>query len=78
MALLDQCSDRRTAPQRKRQAKRVWQMATDQIPHLSLLTLIYSKPQADWDRASERLLLVMAHDAAISIRAASQPACGLL
>ena len=38
----------------------------------------YSKPQADWDRASERLLLVMAHDAAISIRAASQPACGLL
>jgi hypothetical protein len=46
------------------------------------LTLVrdegYSKPQADWDRASERLLLVMAHDAAISIRAASQPACGLL
>jgi hypothetical protein len=40
MALLDQCSDRRTAPQRKRQAKRVWQMATDQIPHLSLLALI--------------------------------------
>jgi hypothetical protein len=40
MALLDQRRHRCTAPQRKRQAKRVRQMATDQIPHFSLLALI--------------------------------------